>query len=196
MVVNIGEYKYADRIIATVVEVNGMDIIVNGEPFLIKGVNVHGLDGGSPEKTASMMRIMRELGFNAWRGDYPPHWQMELAYELNSFYTVLGPFSCTPTEEIFARQAGPPMTTARELSRLLVERYYQSAGVLLWNSCNEITGEKEDFLVSLLPVFKAHDPYKRPVHYSNLFCFGGQKKSCQVRNTKHLWFPSCRQIRL
>ena len=167
--VNTGEYIYSERLIATVVEVKDREILVNGEPFLVKGVNVHGLDGRSPEKTASMMRIMRELGFNAWRGDYPPLWQMELAYELNSFYTVLGPFSCTSTESIFARQAGPPLTTARELSRLLVERYKNSAGVLLWNSCNEIQGEKEDFLLSLKPVFKAYDPYQRPVHYSNLF---------------------------
>ncbi len=169
ILVKMDEYTYSERLIATVVEVDGMDILVNGEPFLIKGVNVHGLDGRSPERTASMMRIMRELGFNAWRGDYPPLWQMDLAYELNSFYTVLGPFSCTPTEEIFARQSGPPLTTARELSRLLVERYKNTAGVLLWNSCNEIGGEKEDFILSLKPVFKVHDPYQRPVHYSNLF---------------------------
>jgi hypothetical protein len=169
MIVNMGKYNYTERLIATMVETENMDIIVNGEPFLIKGVNVHGLSGRSPEHSASMMRIMRELGFNAWRGDYPPLWQMALAYELNSFYTVLGPFSCTSTEEIFSRQAGPPMATARALSHLLVERYKHSAGVLLWNSCNEIEGEKEDFLTSLKPVFKVYDPYNRPVHYSNLF---------------------------
>jgi hypothetical protein len=169
VVVNTGKYSYTERLIATVVETENMDLKVNGEPFLIKGVNVHGLSGRSPAHSVSMMRIMRELGFNAWRGDYPPLWQMELAYELNSFYTVLGPFSCTPTEEIFARQEGPPLATARELSRLLVERYKHSAGVLLWNSCNEVEGEKEDFLITLKPVFKAYDPYSRPVHYSNLF---------------------------
>jgi hypothetical protein len=169
IVVKIGQYIFAKRIIATVVEIDGMDLIVNGEPFLVKGVNVHGLDGVSPEKSASMLRIMRELGFNSWRGDYPPLWQIELAYKLNSFYSVLGPFSCTGTDEVFARQAGPPMTTARELSRLFVERYKNSAGVLLWNSCNEIVGEKEDFLNTLQPVFKTYDPYNRPVHYSNLF---------------------------
>lgn len=169
IVVKIGTYNYSKRIIATVVEVDGMDIKVNGEPFLIKGVNVHGLDGRSPERSTSMMRIMRELGFNAWRGDYPPLWQMELAYELNSIYTVLAPFSCVGTDGIFARQAGPPMTTARELSRLIVERYKNSAGVLLWNSSNEVYGEKEDFISTLLPVYKVHDPYNRPVHYSNLF---------------------------
>ena len=169
IIVNIDKYNYANRIIATVVEIDGIDMVVNGEPFLIKGVNVHGLDGNSPERSTSMLRIMRELGFNAWRGDYPPLWQMELAYELNSFYTVLGPFSCTGTDGIFARQAGPPLTTARELTHLLVERYKNSAGVLLWNSCNEIVGEKEDFINTLKPVFKTYDPYNRPVHYSNLF---------------------------
>lgn len=169
VIVNLGKYSYAERMIATVVETKGMDMVVNGEPFLIKGVNVHGLDGRSPENSETMMRIMRELGFNAWRGDYPPLWQMELAYELNSFYTVLGPFSCTSTDEIFARQVGPPMATARELSRLMVERYKNSAGVLLWNSSNEIVGENVDFLKALQPVYKVHDPYKRPVHYSNLY---------------------------
>jgi len=169
VVVTIGEYSYFKRLIATVVETTGTDLVVNGEPFLVKGVNVHGLDGRSPEKSASMMRIMRGLGFNAWRGDYPPLWQMELAYQLNSFYTVLAPFSCVSTEEIFARQDGPPLATARALSRLQVERYKDSAGVLLWNSCNEVTGEKEDFLITLEPVYHTVDSYVRPVHYANLY---------------------------
>jgi len=167
--VTLGEYQYSERIIATVAETRGMDILVNGEPFLVKGVNVHGLDGASPEKSASMLRIMRNLGFNAWRGDYPPLWQVDMAYELNSIYTVLGPFSVSSSGDIFARQAGPPLATARELSRLQVERYKNSAGVLLWNSCNEIGGENIDFLLTLEPVYKQYDPYRRPVHYANLF---------------------------
>jgi hypothetical protein len=116
-----------------------------------------------------MMRIMIDLGFNAWRGDYPALWQVDLAYELNTFYTVLAPFSCKSTQTIFARQAGPPLSTARELSRLFVERYRASAGVLLWNSANEIQEENIDFLLAQYPVYKAYDPEKRPVHYANLY---------------------------
>jgi len=127
------------------------------------------MDGSSPERTASMMRIMRDLGFNAWRGDYPARWQIDLAYELNTVYTVLGPFSCTGTPEIFARQDGPPMATSRALSQAFAERYVDSAGVLLWNSCNEVGGETVDFLLSQYPVFRAVDPYDRPVHYANLY---------------------------
>ena len=116
-----------------------------------------------------MMRIMADLGFNAWRGDYPAPWQVDLAYELNTFYTVLAPFSCASTQTIFARQAGPPLATARTLTRLFVERYRDSAGVLLWNSANEIQGENIDFLLAQYPVYKAYDPEKRPVHYANLY---------------------------
>ena len=162
-------FSYEKRIVATVVETKGQDLLVNGEPFIVKGVNVHGLDSRSPERTASMMRIMRELGFNAWRGDYPARWQMELAYELNSVYTVLAPFSCIETPQIFGAQEGPALGTARELTRLFIERYQDSAGVLLWNSCNEVTFENIDFLISVYPLYEIYDPYQRPVHYANLY---------------------------
>jgi hypothetical protein len=169
VLVKLDGFSYDRRLIATVVEVRNGELLVNGEPFIVKGVNVHGMDSTSPERTASMMRIMIDLGFNAWRGDYPALWQVDLAYELNTFYTVLAPFSCKSTQTIFARQAGPPLSTARELSRLFVERYRASAGVLLWNSANEIQEENIDFLLAQYPVYKAYDPEKRPVHYANLY---------------------------
>ncbi|MBN2375522.1 MAG: hypothetical protein JXD22_03920 [Sedimentisphaerales bacterium] len=169
VLVDLGEFSYERRIIATVVGVEDGRLLVNGEPFIVKGVNVHGMDSSSPERTASMMRIMRELGFNAWRGDYPAPWQVDLAYEMNTCYSVLAPFSCTSTRKIFNRQVGPPMATARELTRLFVERYRDSAGVLLWNSANEISEENVDFLLSQYPVYKAYDPERRPVHYANLY---------------------------
>jgi hypothetical protein len=167
--VTLSDFSYDRRIIATVVQVTDGDLLVNGEPFIVKGVNVHGMDASSPERTASMMRIMVDLGFNAWRGDYPALWQVELAYELNTFYSVLAPFSCKSTQTIFTRQAGPPLGTARELTRLFVERYRDSAGVLLWNSANEIQEENIDFLQAVHPVYQAYDPEKRPVHYANLY---------------------------
>ena len=166
---DLGDFSYDRRIIATIVQCKGSDVLVNGEPFIVKGVNVHGMDPSSPERTASMMRIMRELGFNAWRGDYPAPWQIDLAYELNTVYTVLAPFSVTSTTEIFGRQVGPPMATSRELTRLFVQRYRDSAGVLLWNSANEVVGENVDFVLSQLPVYQAFDAEKRPVHYANLY---------------------------
>ena len=164
-----GNYRSYKRLIATVVETDETDLIVNGEPFIVKGTNVHGMDWTSPERTRTMMRIMRDLGFNTWRGDYPARWQVDLAYEMNTAYTVLAPFSVTYTDDIFARQDGPALTTVRELSRLTAQRYRDSAGVLFWNSANEIQGENVDLAVSAYPVYHALDPAGRVVHYANLF---------------------------
>lgn len=169
IVADFGDFRYAQRIIATVSEVSYGRLLVNGEPFIVKGVNVHGMDSRSPEKTRTMMRVMRDLGFNTWRGDYPARWQIDMAYEMNTAYSPLAPFSCASTDEIVNRQDGPPLATARELTRLFIELYQDSAGTLLWNSCNEIGNETKDFLLSVYPVYKHLDPYNRPVHYANLY---------------------------
>jgi len=169
VVANAGDYEYHERLVATVCETDGMDILVNGEPFIVKGVNVHAFDSGSRENTRTMMRILTELGFNTFRGDYPPLWQIEMGYEMNAGWLVLAPYSVTSTEEIFKRCDGPPLVTTREITRRFVERYRDCAGTLFWNSCNEITGETPDFLISQYGVIKTFDPYGRPVLYANLF---------------------------
>jgi hypothetical protein len=169
VVVEAADYEYHKRLVATVCETDGMDILVNGEPFIVKGVNVHAFDGGSRENTRIMMRILTELGFNTFRGDYPPLWQIEMGYEMNAGWLVLAPYSVTSTEEIFKRCDGPPLVTTREVTRRFVERYRDSAGTLFWNSCNEITGETPDFLISQYGAIKTFDPYDRPVLYANLF---------------------------
>lgn len=169
VVVRGADWRYMERIVATTVTTEGMDLVVNGEPFLVKGVNVHGMDPRSPERTRIMMRILKDRNFNLLRGDYPAPWQMDLAYEMNLAYTVLAPFSCASTNEVFQRQDGPPLVTAREISRAMVDRYAEYPGVLLWNSCNEITEELDSFLISLYPVYVHLDPYRRPVHYANLY---------------------------
>lgn len=157
------------RIVATVVETRDGQLLVNGEPFIVKGVNVHAMDPHSPARTRLMMRILKDLGFNALRGDYPPRWQVDLAEEIGLTYGLLAPFSVASTEEIFARQDGPPLGTARALTRLFIARYRDAAGALLWNACNEITGDNIPFLLAQHPLYRLHDPYARPVHYANLY---------------------------
>ncbi len=169
IVLRTGDWEQRERIIATVVEVKDGQFCMNGEPFLVKGVNVHSLASNSPEHTRAMMRIMKERGFNALRGDHPPHWQVDMAYDMNMAWTVLAPFSCTHTKYIAERQGGTLMPTARALSKAFVNRYADSAGVLMWNSANEIVGETTDFLLGIQPVYPHLDPNRRPVHYANLF---------------------------
>jgi len=98
----LGEYRieYSDpdlavrqglpqRLLATVVEARNGQIHLNGEPFLVKGVNVHSLDAGDPDRSRRMLRIFKRLGFNMLRGDYPPLWQIEMAHEENLAWSVL-----------------------------------------------------------------------------------------------------------
>ncbi len=154
---------------AASVETRDGKILVNDEPFIVKGVNVHSLDPCSKERSRKMLQILKNLGFNMLRGDFPPRWQVDMAHEMGLAWSVLAPFSCCSTDEIFARQDGPPMTTARAVTAKFIDDYVDSPGVLMWNSCNEIGNDTADFLISVYPVYRHRDSYRRPVHYANLY---------------------------
>ncbi len=162
------DFRWDRRIIATDVATADGDLLVNGEPFIVKGVNTHGMES-SPARARAMIDVMKRLGFNSWRGDHPRPWLTDLAAEMNTFWSVLAPFSCASTSEYFAAYGGPPLVAEREISRLFVEQYVRSPGVLLWNSANEIGEATTDFLLATHPLYRAYDPAGRPVHYANLF---------------------------
>lgn len=160
---------FAPPLAAASIETRDGKIFVNGEPFIVKGVNVHSLDPSSRERTRKMLQILKDCGFNMLRGDFPPRWQVDMAHEMGLAWSVLAPFSCCSTDEIFARKDGPPMTTARATTAAFIDDYVDSPGVLMWNSCNEIGNDTADFLTALHPVYRHRDPYRRPVHYANLY---------------------------
>jgi hypothetical protein len=163
------DFKWDRRILATSVITDSTDVIVNGEPFIVKGVNVHGLDGGGTERGRLKLDILKRLGFNSVRGDYPSRMMVDLAHDANMFWSVLAPFSCGSTTDNFAQNQGPPLVVEREITRLFIERYVDSPGVLMWNSANEMGQSLTDLLVSIYSVYKSWDPERRPVHYANLY---------------------------
>jgi hypothetical protein len=160
---------FAPPLAAASIKTRDGQILVNGEPFIIKGVNVHSLDPSSQERTRKMLQILKNRGFNMLRGDFPPRWQVDMAHEMGLAWSVLAPFSVCSTDEIFARQDGSPMTAARAITAAFIDDYVDSPGVLIWNSCNEIGNDTADFLTAMYPVYRHRDPYRRPVHYANLF---------------------------
>ncbi len=160
---------FAPPLAAAAIETRDGKILVNGEPFIVKGVNVHSLDPSSRKRTRKMLQILKDRGFNMLRGDFPPRWQVDMAHEMGLAWSVLAPFSCCSTDEIFARKDGPPMTTARAVTAAFIDDYVDSPGVLMWNSCNEIGNDTADFLTAVYPVYRHRDPYRRPVHYANLY---------------------------
>ncbi|MFP4502874.1 MAG: hypothetical protein ACLFTT_17915 [Candidatus Hydrogenedentota bacterium] len=169
VVADFGGWRYTERIVAQVSRVRGGVLTLNGEPFIIKGLNVHSLDARSPARTRLMMQIFKARGFNMLRGDFPPSWQIDMALEENLAYTVLAPFSVCATDDVFARQDGPPLATAQRITALFIDRYVDQAGALFWNSSNEVIGDTTPFLRALYPLYKAMDPAQRPVHYANLY---------------------------
>ncbi len=166
---NNGPVHYDKRIISTVAETQGTDILVNGEPFIMKGVNVHGLWGSSRALSKKAMEILKECGFNTLRGDHPNTWLVDLAFEENMCWMALADFSCASSEEIFTRYNGSPLAGIQEVSRQFVNAYKDNAGVLFWNSCNEIHSNLDEFLLTVYPAYKIYDPYNRPVNYANLY---------------------------
>ncbi|NUN94783.1 MAG: hypothetical protein HUU16_01300 [Candidatus Omnitrophica bacterium] len=156
-------------IIGTVVTNNSGVLEMNGEPFIVKGVNVHGMISDSPERNRHLQRFLKDIGFNMLRGDYPPPWQVEMAGEENIGYMVLAPFSVTHTDLLKERHGERAFPKMREVSRRFIRTYRDLPAVWLWNSCNEIEGELDDFLVTLHPLYRALDPADRPVVYANLF---------------------------
>jgi len=162
-------FHFSQRIMATVVETRDRQIWVNGEPFIMKGVNVHALNAHSGRLTDQMLKIMKETGFNTLRGDFPARWQVALADENNLAWMLLAEYSCTHTDSIATRYETESFGAAQAIVKNYLLANADQASVLFWNSCNEIDGELDAFLMNLYPVFKLFDPYQRPVNYANLY---------------------------
>ena len=163
------KFFFETRLVATVVETRDRKLFVNGEPFIVKGVNVHNFFPQSRLKTDQAMKLLKAHGFNTLRGDYPPRWQLELARQNNLGWMVLPEFSVISSDSIFARFETDPLGAMQSVVRQFVLANREQSSILFWNSCNEITGKLDEILVSLYPVFKIFDPYQRPVIYANLF---------------------------
>lgn len=161
-------------LIAPVFENREGTLYLNGEPFIVKGVNVHGMIPESPERNRHMMRFLKDIGFNMLRGDYPPVWEVDMAEEENLGWMVLAPFSVSSTDLLMQRFGTHAFPQMREVTRRFIRTYRERPAAWLWNSCNEVTNEIEDFLVTLSPQYKRMDPAQRPVVYANLF---GQDKA-------------------
>ena len=166
-------FKLCQTVVATCVEVEGTNLVVNGEPFLLKSVNVHGLQSNSRKVTEQTMRILKEHGFNNLRADWPPLWQVRLAREVGLSYMPLGPYSCTETDRIDERfpireKIHDPWNYIQKETLQFIEMFRDEPNVLLWNSANEVGGNIRSMLLATYPLYHVTDPYERPVTYANL----------------------------
>lgn len=161
-------FSVGKRLVAAVFGTGPRTILCNGEPWICKGINVHGIFA-SRSLTAQTLDILARLGFNSIRGDHPVAWQRELAVDYHIGWVNLPYFSCIHTDKLYPQLGADPLATMREITRQACLSGADDAGTILWNCCNEIEGELDEVLANLYSVYKLYDPYKRPVVYANLF---------------------------
>ena len=161
------------------VKIEGAQLLVNGQPVLIKGVNRHELDpdGGyvvSRERMLQDVRIMKENNINAVRTcHYPddPYW-----YDLCDQY---GLYVCAEAnieshgmgygEESLAKD--PEFVLAHlQRNERNVKAQYNHPSVIIWSLGNE-AGDGVNFEACYNWV-KEYDP-SRPIHYERSTPFEG-----------------------
>jgi beta-galactosidase len=164
------------------VEVVGNQLMVNGKPILIKGVDRHELSatGGYVVSEAEMIRdirIMKELNINAVRTcHYPddPRW-LALCDEYGLYVVDEGNIESHGMGYGEATLAKNPLFAAAHLvrDRRMVQRDFNHPAVIIWSMGNE-AGAGPNF-EACYDWIKAYDP-SRPVQYEQ-GVIGREKRS-------------------
>ncbi len=152
-------------------EIKGGQLLVNGQPILVKGVNRHEMDPltgyvVSEERMIQDIRIMKEYNFNAVRTCHYP--------DTNRWYELCDEYGLYMIAEANVESHGMcdgPRTLAKdpayakahmERNRRNVQRSFNHASVIIWSLGNE-SGDGSNFS-ACYDWIKAFDP-SRPVHF-------------------------------
>ena len=171
VVVNAGAESYAQRVGFRTSEIKNAQLLVNGQPILIKGVNRHEVDPlkgfvMSRERMIQDIRIMKEMNINAVRTcHYPdtPEW-----YDLCDEYGIylideanVESHGMRYEERTLAKN---PLFEKAHLERnsRMVHRDRNHPSIIIWSMGNE-AGFGPNF-EKVYHWIKAEDP-SRPVHY-------------------------------
>ncbi|MCI0515961.1 hypothetical protein L0128_22330, partial [candidate division KSB1 bacterium] len=153
-------FHFAQPIVATVVEIVNQTLVVNGEPFLIKGIDVQGLYPNSRSKTEQVLQFLKANGFNTLAGEAPPLWQVELAQQHHLVWLVAPDFHLPANAPELFSVTADTAGVRQELSRQQVLAYANQAGILGWD-LGLLSAAAQT--VNLAPVYHLYDRYRRPV---------------------------------
>jgi len=171
----------------TVIELRNDQLFVNGDRFLIRGINSDPGIEWDNDRTQSrrqwlkMLTLYKNLGFNSLRieGVRPQQLKDALAMGI-MVMPVYAAGSCNTSEVAVGNLVKPEHDFNVDAHREMAIMLSQYPNILIWNTGNEIhhTGGYDDkiiiddYLAKAQQVAKEFDPAKRPVAYANLNSFG------------------------
>jgi len=155
--------RVEDRIGFRTVEVDGFDILVNGEPVFLRGISIHeeapfrGGRGLSPDEDRQLLTWARELGCNYVRLAHYPHNEAMLRASDEMGLLV---WSEIPVYWAIAWDDPTTFASAEQQLREMVTRDKNRASVVLWSVANEtpVSPARTDFLVRLAATARRLDP--------------------------------------
>ncbi len=164
-------------------ELRGKKLFVNGDPYLVRGMNAAlGIEWDNDRKVTRrewlrQLRLYQQLGFNTLRleGCAPQHAQDALEAGM-MVMPVYVPGSCDTTMMAFGNLKNPDYEFITDPHKEMAITLSSSPAVLMWNNGNENhhtpgwnDRQVEDkFLETAQAAIRRFDPLKRPSVYANL----------------------------
>ncbi|PAP76326.1 glycoside hydrolase family 2 protein [Rubrivirga marina] len=155
--------RVEDRIGFRTVEVDGVDVLVNGEPVFLRGISIHeeapfrGGRGLTPDEDRQLLEWATELGCNYVRLAHYPHNEamVRAADEMGLLV-----WSEIPAYWALAWDDPATFASADQQLREMITRDKNRAAVVLWSVANEtpVSPARTDFLTRLTETARALDP--------------------------------------
>ena len=155
--------RVEDRIGFRTVEVDGFDLLVNGEPVFLRGISIHeeapfrGGRGLTADEDRTLLEWARDLGCNYVRLAHYPHNEamVRLADELGLLVWAEVPVYWTIAWDDAATYA-----SAESQLREMITRDKNRASVVLWSVANEtpVSPARTAFLTRLVDTARTLDP--------------------------------------
>lgn len=180
----------------TVTEIRDGRMFVNGDRYLIRGINATlGVEWDNDRKVTRrewlrQLRFLQQLGFNTLRLEAVDQQHLRDAQAVGMMVMpVYASASCNNTMTALGNLSNPDYEFNTDAHKEMALLLSSAPNVLLWNSGNETwhTGGYNDkplldnFMIKARESIKRFDPYRRGVVYANLdvyntnwFCTAGQ----------------------
>lgn len=162
IVISTEQDKVADRIGFRTIEVKGEDILLNGKPIFLKGINIHEEIASEERRSYSLddakylVGQAKDLGCNFIRLSHYSHNEYMVRYAEEQGFMM---WEEIPVWQAIKLKDPKVCEYARNMMYEMVERDKNRCGIILWSISNEVRPYKErnEFFAQLIKDVKAKD---------------------------------------